>query len=309
MLGIVILNYYAWNQTLECIESIQKAECEESYKVIVVDNASPTPMPDALRDMISKNSISYLETEENIGFARGNNLGIEYAQQMGCDYILLANSDIRFHKKSIDEMIQYLRNHSDVGIVGPKILTPEGDIQKTNLMRKTTMSDKWRIRTIARKLFRKTTSQYYGYDLDYNQTRKVYAVNGCCFMLSPKFLEKIGKLDEHTVLYEEELILGVLMEQQGLVTIYDAEAVVTHHHKQSSKHVVPFSFLCLSCSEIYYCSRYLHASKVNVYLLYYYRSIIYLLHGIRHREFMGDEWTRYKAETGKYLRKYVKNIS
>lgn len=306
MLGIVILNYYAWDQTIECINSIQSAECKEPYKIIVVDNASPTQMPDALQDMISQNEISFLETKENIGFARGNNLGIEYAKKMGCEYVLLTNSDIRFHKNSIDEMFQYLREHQEVGIVGPKILTPEGHIQKTNLMRKTTMADKWCVRTIARKIFRKTTSEYYGYDLDYNQTETVYAVNGCCFMLSPLFLKKIGKLDEHTFLYEEELILGVQLEKEKMLTIYDADAVVTHFHKQSSKHVVPFSFLCLSCSEIYYCSQYLKATQLSIYLLYYYRTVIYLLHGLRHREFMGTEWQNYKIQTKKYLDLYVK---
>lgn len=306
MLGIVILNYIAWNQSLECIQSIRQSQREEDYRIILIDNASPTRMPDDIKEMIEKKEIEYLATETNIGFARGNNLGIRLAKEKKCDYILLTNSDIRFYKGAIDEMLHCLKKDKTVGIVGPMIYTPEGDIQKTNLMKKTTMCDKWMVRTIARKLFKSATDKYYGLNLDYKTTKTVYAVNGCCFMLSPLFLERLGELDENTVLYEEELILGITMERVGLKTIYDAQAEVVHYHKQSSQHVVPFSFLCLSCSEIYYCSKCLGAKHIEVYLLYFYRTLIYLIHGIRHKEFMGTAWKNYKRETNIYLRKFVR---
>lgn len=300
MIGIVILNYRNWDDTLRCIQSIAAHPPKETYKIILVDNASPNAPEFDLQDVIKKYDVSYLQNEENKGYNAGNNVGIAKALEMDCDAILISNNDVCFSEESIQKLWEYAKTHPKVGIVGPKILDKNGEIQKSNLCRRTGMKEKYLVRTRLNAIFRKEYATYFGFDRDYNTTFEVYAVLGCCFLMTRECAQKVTPLDEHPFLYEEELILGIQMEQAGYHTVYDADAVIEHLHGGSTKNVKAFSFAHNIKSEIYYCKAYLKASNAAIYPLYWYRVGLYLIRCLKYQDFR-EHWKWFRQITREEL--------
>lgn len=289
MIGIVILNYRNWQDTLRCIQSIADNPPQEKYQIILVDNASPNAPEFDLRDIMEEYNIIYIQNEKNKGYNAGNNIGIAKALDLGCDSVLISNNDVCFFDDSIQKLWEYAKAHPKVGIVGPKILDRNRKIQKSNLCRRTGMKEKYLVRTRLNAIFRKEHATYFGLDRDYNTTFEVYAVLGCCFLMTRECAQAVTPLDENTFLYEEELILGIWMEQAGYHTVYYPDAVIEHLHGESTKHVKAFAFAHNVKSEIYYCKSYLNASNAAIYPLYWYRVALYLIRCLRYRDFR-ENW-------------------
>lgn len=296
MIGIVILNYKNWKDTRRCIESISRNPPKDSYQIILVDNASKNRPEYDLASLIQRHQILFMQNKKNLGYNAGNNVGIAKACELNCSHILISNSDVRYFPGSIQHMADYLTEHPQAGIVGPKILDRRGQVQKSCLCRKTGLKEKYLVRTKANLFFRKSYQTYFGMDRDYNQTFPAYAVLGCCFMMSRQCALAVTPLDEHPFLYEEELILGMHMQQAGFATVYDPQAVIRHLHGGSTRYQRAEAFLQNVCSEIYYCRHYLKAAAWQVWPLYAYRTVLYLLRCVRQEDFRKG-WKRYVCRT------------
>lgn len=289
MVGIVILNYNSWRDTRACIESIQQAEPEGSYRIYLVDNASPQRPEPELRAYLQKSQVVFIQSDFNRGYSAGNNLGIRRALDEGCDYVLISNADVRYEQGSIAKLRRYLENHLEVGIAGPKIILGNGKIQRECMMFKTGPREKYLLRTRFHIFFPRYNRRYWGREHDYErETFPVYAVMGCCFMVSRPCALEVFPLDEHTFLYEEELILGIRMEQAGWKTVYHPESVIHHLHGQSTQNVKAFAYTCNICSEIYFCRQYLGMSRRQILPLYWYRTALYFLKSLRSKDFVRE---------------------
>ena len=286
MVGIVILNYMNWEDSYHCIKSIFNTTKNIIFKIYLVDNCSPNRMPNNIELLLEQyDNIEFILAKKNLGYSAGNNLGIAKAKKDYCKAILIANNDVRFTKDSIEKMFYYLQKHNEVGIVGPMILDQNKRIQKQNLCKKTGLKEKYLVRTRLNTIFRKQYKEYFGLNRDYRTSFEVFAVLGCCFMMSKACAEEVTPLDENTFLYEEELILGIKMEEAKLKTIYFPQSVIYHLHGKSTENVKAFAFQCNVESEIYYCKKYLNCSKWNILPLYGYRIFLYLIRCFRYKDF------------------------
>ncbi len=302
MTGIVILNYENWEDTRRCMESIRRYPPRDAYVVLLVDNASRTNPAYDLQDLLRACRAQLVRNERNLGYNAGNNAGIAKALALGCAYILVANNDICFCKDSIWKMTAYLKRYPKTGIVGPKILDIRGRLTRNCLCQKTGLTEKYLVRTRLHVLFPKRYARYFGYDRDYEKRFRVYAVHGCCFMMSRACAEAVTPFDEYPLLYEEELMLGIRMEEAGFTTVYYPAAVVRHLHGGSTRYQKAFSFAHNVRSEIYYCRNYLHAGHWQIRPLYIYRVLLYLIRCIRYRDFR-ERLKWFLHMTGQEMRK------
>lgn len=99
----------------KCFNSIAKANLLEH--TIVVDNASTDATVDYLNSNFSE--LTILQQKENLGFGKGNNLGIEYAIKQGAKYLFLQNQDAYILPDTINRLVQVAKNNSDYGIISP----------------------------------------------------------------------------------------------------------------------------------------------------------------------------------------------
>lgn len=274
MIGIVILNYETWDVTLQCMESIMEAEIEEMIRIYLVDNASTRKKPKEIDRFIEQHSVTYIEAAENRGYAAGNNLGICRALEDQCTYVLITNNDIRFRSAAIHRMKQLLESSDRIGIVGPQVVGLDGIHQPSVAMYRTGIREIFHFYTGFRCFHRKAMREYQGMDQDAGGQYPVYHVSGCCFLMNRKAAETLYPLDENTFLYDEELIIGIRMEQAGLQTWYCGTAVVEHHHGYTTQKNSAFMQKCIRESEQYYCREYLQVNKIILYILFGYRKIL-----------------------------------
>ena len=126
LLSIVIINYNTFQLTCNCIKSIYQQFKGLDFEIVLVDNASTESNPLKFKEIFS--DIILIESPENVGFSKGNNLGIEVAKGK---FILLLNSDTELKNDAITPCINYLESNAQVGVVTTKLMYPSGVIQST----------------------------------------------------------------------------------------------------------------------------------------------------------------------------------
>lgn len=116
-LSIIIVTYNNGEILRQCLNSL-KHSCGVLPEIIVVDNANDS----ATKLLVAEfENTKYIAANENLGFAGGNNLGLPYCTR---DYILLLNDDTIIDEEPFSDLIKYLQEHSEVGVVQGTMLLP-----------------------------------------------------------------------------------------------------------------------------------------------------------------------------------------
>lgn len=301
-IGIVILNYQTWELSLACIDSVHRTCSNLSYVIYLVDNASKRPMTDAVRKhLFVEKRVKLLQAKENRGYAAGNNIGIKTALIDQCNVIIVTNNDILFQKQAVEKMAAYLAAHPKTGIVGPKVVDHKGQVLQSCCSMRTGIKEIFQFYTVAKWLFYKKWKTYNCLGQETGKPADVYHVSGCCFAISQECAQKVLPLDEGTMLYYEEPILGICMERAGYVTSYEPGSIVVHKHGATTKQNRPLMYQYISQSELYYCGKYLQAKKWQLCLLYSYRRLLYLLRSLTDHE-LRSYWRTFQKETSNTYR-------
>ncbi len=265
--------------TIDCVNSIHET-FRDSYRIYIVDNCSSTEMPGEFQSFIDNDKdVVFIPSDKNKGYAGGNNIGIVAAKNDCCDYILITNNDVIFHEDSIDNLRRYLADHPDVGIVGPKVFLPDGRLQEINMVCKMDYKGKYLYllrKTPLKKLSENYVARFHGDNVSKDVPFVVFAVSGCCFMMSAHAADIICPLDEGTFLYEEENIIGCRMENASLKTVYCTDSTIMHIGGGSTEGMSKFSYACFVNSELYYMKKYLGKGFWSVLPIYLFREVIYL---------------------------------
>lgn len=197
--------------------------------LFLIDN-SPT---DFLRkDCLSKLSFEYIHLPDNPGFGAGHNVAIKKAMQNGSEYHLVLNADVHFNTDVISTMLAYCEKNPNVGLLMPKVLNPDGSLQRLCKL----------VPTPADLIFRRFTSdkvknrhnrRFELHDSGYNKVMFVPYLSGCFMLLRQKALQKIGIFDERFFMYPEDIDLTRRMAEH-YDTLFFPEVSVTHEHGAAS---------------------------------------------------------------------------
>ena len=233
ILSIIIINYNSKAVLLNCLKSVIASAFNKEYEVFVIDNNSSESIIDfeALFPQII-----FIYNQQNLGFAAANNIGI---RKSSGQYVLLLNPDTIINKNSIAPMIDYLKKHEDVGVVGCKIFNEIGEIERSthsfpslakefvhaNEFIKTFLAYDSFLGRILMQVFRlKSFESYWEHD----QIREVDHVTGACMMIKRVVIDKVGLLDEAFFLYNEEVEWSYRIKKAGYKSIFLPESNIIH---------------------------------------------------------------------------------
>lgn len=263
MIGIVILNYKNYQETISCVENIRETNQSLNYKIYIVDNCSPNESCEILSEKFNNSKdICLLQSDKNGGFSYGNNFGFKAAVSDGCELILCTNSDVEFNENSIPNMVKAIEESENCAVVGPKVYCGDGTVQNAN---KGILTAK--VFVMHHKPFlwfdwlgtdKKYTYAGYKYDKPIQITGMV---SGCCFLIRSAVLEEIGYLDENVFLYHEEDILGAKLREKGYCVILDPSAEIVHFGGKSTPSDYAFVRYHKLYSGLYYLWNYVGTSK------------------------------------------------
>lgn len=231
-LSIIIVNYKSKDKLTNCLNSIKQDNLDDiSYEIIVVENNSG----DDLSDLVGGFSdFKLILSDKNLGMGGGNNLGIKAA--MG-EYILVLNPDTIVKPGAIKTLLNYLKNNEEVGLVGPKLLYPDGTLQLSCLKFPNFFVPILR-RTFFGDYFKKIRDEFTMSDFNHNEIRTVDWLMGSCLMFKRKINTEQGEFtpmfDERYFMYFEDTDLARTFYRKGLKVVYNPEAVVIHNHSRQS---------------------------------------------------------------------------
>ncbi len=224
--SIIIINYKTFRLTTQCVNSILKFTQGVSYEIIIVENGTD--------EFTIENTshwgavVKLIVSEDNLGFAKGNNLGI--VEAIG-KYILLVNSDTLLQSDAVSLLYNYLEKNQEVGVVSPRIIYPAGEHQS---VAQRFPSVKYKLIELLRiqkfLVPQKAGKLLLGSFFDHRQTIDVDWVWGTFFMFRNDILNQLPnkKLDDTYFMYCEDMQWCMDIKKLGYRIHFCADAEIIH---------------------------------------------------------------------------------
>lgn len=229
--SIIIINYKTFELSSQCIDSVIKFTKGVSFEIILVENGTD----EFTNENTSHwgNQVKLIVSKENLGFAGGNNLGINNAQGK---YILLLNSDTYLIEDSISKSFAFLESQPQVGVVSAKLIYPDGRHQSVAQRfpsLKYGLIELFRIQKCYSR--QKAGKILLGSFFDHNETTEVDWVWGAFFMFPRHLLTQLPKhkLDDTYFMYWEDVQWCIDIKKLGYKIFFLADTQVVHIHEGS----------------------------------------------------------------------------
>lgn len=222
MVSIILVNFNGAQFLRTCIQSLTDKTRDVSFEIILVDNASTDGSKNLVRTEFP--SLHLIESDVNLGFSAGNNLGVKHAT--GSKFLFL-NTDTYLVEDSVLVLAKYLDDHADVGIVGPRLIFADGSFQLSSGRLPSfgvELIDK--IRYAADRHWHRTLVPIN--DAMASATREVGWVTGACMMVRREAFEKVNGFDEQMFMYYEDKDLCKRVRDAGWKVVYHPQTTVVH---------------------------------------------------------------------------------
>lgn len=288
-MAVVIVSWNARDYLKQCLDSIYQAACDVRFAVWVVDNASRDGSPEMITTDFPQ--VQLIQTGANLGFAGGNNIGIERSQGR---YLFLINSDVIIEDHCFDRLCAYMDAHPEVGLAGPRVLNADRSLQASCMLSPTpwrSLSRALALDTVFSRsaLFAAGLMEYWAHD----QEREVDVLVGCFWVARRSALEKVGLLDEDYFMYMEDMDWSKRFRDSGWQVRFIPEVEIIHFGGGSSANAPVKYYLEHRRSNLFYWRK--HHGHLG--LAYYYltsllyemvrilrASVSWLLHPARRKE-------------------------
>lgn len=233
MVSIIIVNYKVRKQVIECVYSILKSLKNIPFEIVVVDNEGDNKLKKKLSKL---NKTKYIESNSNLGFGGGNNLG---AKNSTGKYLLFLNPDTIVNKSAIQELLNFYVNNNNVGIVSPLLINENLKPFPTQSKKELTPLNALFSFSLLRKLFinKSIYSDPFFKKWDYEKPIESETIPGAAFMISRDIFDKINGFDESFFLYFEENDISKRVKQLGYKLFINPKSKIIHKVAQSTAQI------------------------------------------------------------------------
>ncbi len=220
-LTVLIVSYETRDLTLACLEAAERA-CDRardrglSCRILVVDNASTDGSAAAIRERFPE--LQLLALDENIGFARANNLAAKEAAKTKRErYLLLLNPDTVATRTAFVELVTFADARPEAGIFGGRTTFPDGSLNRASCWGRPTPWSTFCLGSGLAALFRGSSF----FDPESlgawarNTERQVDIVSGCLLLIRRELWDTLGGFDEEFFMYGEDADLCLRAALRG----------------------------------------------------------------------------------------------
>ena len=212
LVSIIIPVYNKVEYTYECLQSLSKQISKYAFRVIIVDNASSDGTAEIVGGL---DGIKYIRNSKNKGFVEGCNIGVA---ESNSEIIVLLNNDTKVQGNWLDALVDRLLSSDDIGIVGSKIIYPNGDLQEAGSI-----------------IFSDGSGYNFGngFDADsyeYNYFREVDYCSAASIAIRRSDFNKLGGFDKrYAPAYYEDTDLAMGMRYKlGKRVVFEPHSILTH---------------------------------------------------------------------------------
>lgn len=205
------------------------SETQLKWKLFLIDN-SPTPDLKHYFDTIEH--VEYIFLDNNVGFGKGHNLAIDTIKESS-DFHLILNADIDFKGLDLEQMVHYMRQHKEIGLLAPKVLNMDGTIQYSAKLLPRPVD-----LIVRRFLPFKPIQDYYNNRfelrfLSFDKIMQTPCFNGCFLLINCAVFTDVKGFDERFFMYSEDVDLTRRINQK-YKTLYYPEVSIYHEHGRGS---------------------------------------------------------------------------
>lgn len=227
-LSVIILNYNVRYFLEQCVISVQKALENIDGEIIVVDNNSSDDSCAMMKQRFP--NIKLIENKENVGFPKGNNIGV--AQAKG-EFICILNPDTVVAEDTFSKLLNTGHWSLNTGIIGCKLIDGTGNFLPES---KRGIPTPWVAFTKIFGLYKLSNAfgKYYAQHLSENQSGEVEILVGAFMVMKRDLYNEIGGFDENCFMYSDDIDLSYMALQKGKTNYYFHETSVIHYKGEST---------------------------------------------------------------------------
>ena len=279
--AVIIVNYHNQPLTIHFVKN-ELGKVSEELSVVIVNNdatrQSDGELVTALNAELVNNEafrtsasdIYVISSPENLGFAKANNLAVDFINRyLKIDYLLFSNNDIVIQKSNIiRQLIKQLDADNRIGMIGPQIVGVKGEKQSPFPYQ--SFWDRY-VRMYLYTPFMTKEKKAERFALNYQENAREgfhYRIMGSFFMMRHDDYKAIGGMDPSTFLYAEEMILSERLKQINKGVYYYPRTIVQHIHGATTKQSMTHRTISLEImkSECYYYYQYMHVPKWELFI-------------------------------------------
>ncbi len=213
LVSIVVPTLNQTTMAIDCLRAIARNTQHIPYEIIVVDDGSPKDIRDYLKTMADELNFKLILKDKTEGFGKACNAGIKEAK--GADIVIM-HTDILVDKGWLSGLVKIAEKESRVGIVGARLLSPDGLIQHAGIDFNQVTGFQYRFKSYKKDFYRVL------------QECEVDAVSFALALLSRNVINKIGLLDGDLFVSLEDIDYCLRARQAGFSIIYCPTCKGTH---------------------------------------------------------------------------------
>lgn len=223
----VILNFNGKNTLLPCLSSVFQSDYP-NLEIVVVDNDSRDGSFEQAKDKFSR--CHFIKNSANVGFSKGNNVGIRYALEKFADHVFVLNNDTIIEKNTLSVLAKTASTSAKTGIVSPLIMGPSKE-------------DVW----------------FAGGKIEWKKMKTIHLTNaafktpylseylsGCAMLIKKDVFKKIGLFDERFFLYYEDADFSLRAKDAGFDLLLDPNTKIQHLEQSNQANPMKIYWLVLS---------------------------------------------------------------
>lgn len=229
--SIIIVNWNSKDYLRQCLRSLDAHLPSVAFEVIVVDGASFDGCGEMLAAEFPK--VVFIQSNENIGFAKANNLGARRAKG---EYLLLLNPDTEFTEDAITTLHACAKSHEDAGAIGCRLLNGDRSLQTSCVQAFPTVLNQALDSEFLRR--KSPRSKLWGISALYDESPSaipVEAISGACIYVKRSRYEQVGGFTEQYFMYGEDIDLCFKLTNAGFRSYYLHNPSLIHYGGASTQ--------------------------------------------------------------------------
>jgi hypothetical protein len=231
-LGIVILHYNTPHDVIKNLKALQKADLPKQTQIIIVNNGGKNANQKIMEHLKNVDLDVRFFDIQNKGFPQGNNFGIS---KINAKYIAMLNPDIVVKKDTFKILLDYLKKHSKVGIVAPRLVYPNGKIQDNYRVFPRPFDLVIKRVGFLRRLLKKRMRRYLMWDKDPYKNEPVDWCTGAFQIITKKCWDLVGPNCEDYFLFMSDVELCRKTWENGFEVHFVGEAQALHNETRLSE--------------------------------------------------------------------------
>jgi GT2 family glycosyltransferase len=226
MISIIIVNWKSKDFVRACLTSISRHCDPRDVEVVVVDGGSF----DGCAEMVTREfpSVIFVQSPENIGFARANNLGVQHSS---ADLLLFLNPDTELLEDSPAVLRRHLESLPSAGIVACTLLNSDRSVQTSCVQRYPTVFNQLFATESLQRWF--PGLRFWGVER-WDETQEVEVVIGACICMKRELFDKVGGFNDGYFMYGEDLDLCFKVRQANYRVYHVGDTQIVHHSSGST---------------------------------------------------------------------------